>query len=71
MRASRVAIPFLALAAAVEPAPAQGCAACLASAMSQGMRAIEAMNAGILVLLIPSFLIIAGVFAYTFTRRLQ
>ncbi len=42
---------------------------CLASAMAQGIHAVEAMNLGILILLIPSFLFIAGILAFTFIRR--
>jgi hypothetical protein len=47
----------------------QGCAMCLASAMSQGVRAIEAMNLGILILLVPPFLMILAVFTFLFLRR--
>ena len=50
-------------------AHAQGCAMCLASAMSQGHKAMQAMNLGILVLLIPPFLIIGGILTFTFLRR--
>ena len=50
-------------------AHAQGCAMCLASAMSQGHKAMQAMNLGILVLLIPPFLIIGGILTLTFLRR--
>jgi hypothetical protein len=48
---------------------AQGCAMCLASAMGQNAKAAGAMNYGILVLLIPSFLFIVGVLFFTFLRR--
>ena len=51
------------------PVFAQGCAMCLASAMSQGHKAMQAMNLGILVLLIPPFLIIGGILTFTFLRR--
>lgn len=53
------------------PIKAQGCAMCLATAMSQGIKAIEAINLGIFVLLVPSFLIIVGTLVFTFTRRFQ
>jgi hypothetical protein len=42
---------------------------CLTSAMAQGKGAMEAMNLGILVLLVPPFLIIVGVLGFTFMRR--
>jgi len=48
---------------------AQGCAMCLASAMAQNSKAALAMNHGILVLLIPPFLFIIGILAFTFLRR--
>lgn len=48
---------------------AQGCAMCLASSMAQGVRAIEAMNLGILVLLVPPFCMIVSIIVFTFTRR--
>jgi hypothetical protein len=57
------------LAAFPSQAYAQGCAMCLASAMSQGVRAIEAMNLGILILLVPPFLMILAVFTFLFLRR--
>jgi hypothetical protein len=48
---------------------AQGCAMCLASAMSQGVRAIEAMNLGILILLVPPLFMIIAIFTFLFLRR--
>lgn len=69
MRYLQRATILLVLASGSREAFAQGCAMCLASAMSQGIRAIEAMNLGILILLIPSFFIISGVLTYTFLRR--
>jgi hypothetical protein len=47
----------------------QGCSMCLASASSQGAPAATALNRGVLVLLIPPFLMILGVLAFTFLRR--
>jgi ABC-type sulfate transport system permease subunit len=48
---------------------AQGCAMCLASATSQGPRAMEAMNLGIIILLIPPFVMIVAILLFTFLRR--
>lgn len=42
---------------------------CLTSATAQGARAMESMNAGILVLLVPPLAIIVGVLGFTFLRR--
>ena len=67
---SRALLASLAFGCAVE-AHAQGCAMCLASAMSQGPGAMEAMNLGILVLLVPPFLMIVGIIGFTFLRRSQ
>ena len=44
---------------------------CLASAMAQGTRAMAAMNLGILVLLVPPFLMIVGILGFAFLRRYQ
>jgi len=67
---TRALLASLAFGCAVE-AHAQGCAMCLASAMSQGSGAMEAMNFGILVLLVPPFLMIVGIIGFTFLRRSQ
>jgi hypothetical protein len=61
--------PICLVLALAPEACAQSCAMCLTSAMAQGGRAMEAMNLGILVLLVPPFLIIVGVLGFTFTRR--
>jgi hypothetical protein len=47
----------------------QGCAMCLTSAMSQGPSAVGALNHGVLILLVPPFLILVGIFTFTFLRR--
>jgi hypothetical protein len=64
-----LALTALLLVGFASQAYAQGCAMCLASAMSQGVRAIEAMNLGILILLVPPFLMIIAVFTFLFLRR--
>ena len=61
----------LILAGSAAPARAQGCAMCLASAMAQGTSAMAAMNLGILVLLVPPFLMIVGILGFAFLRRYQ
>jgi hypothetical protein len=48
---------------------AQGCAMCLASASSQSPGAMAAMNLGIIILLIPSFVMILAILLFTFFRR--
>jgi hypothetical protein len=68
MRSSRLAMSLLILALVPE-AFGQGCSMCLASASSQGAPAAAALNRGVLVLLIPPFLMILGVLAFTFLRR--
>jgi hypothetical protein len=70
-RTGKFTLPLIAVlfAGFTSQAYAQGCAMCLASAMSQGVRAIEAMNLGILILLVPPFLMIIAVFTFLFLRR--
>jgi hypothetical protein len=70
-RTGKLALPLIAvvLAGFTPQAYAQGCAMCLASAMSQGVRAIEAMNLGILILLVPPFLMILAIFTFLLLRR--
>jgi len=65
----RVLLTPLLFLGATLPAHAQGCAMCLTSATAQGARAMESMNAGILVLLVPPLAIIVGVLGFTFLRR--
>ena len=48
---------------------AQGCAMCLTSAASQGVQAMQAMNLGIVILLIPPFVMIVAILTFTFLRR--
>lgn len=50
------------------PAAAQ-CILCYASAASSGGRGIRALQIGILILLIPTFAILAGVFWTAYRRR--
>ncbi len=59
----------LAVAAAAPKVFGQGCAMCLTSAMSQGPSAVAALNHGVLILLVPPFLILVGIFTFTFLRR--
>lgn len=47
----------------------QGCTMCLTSAMSQGTRAAAALNRGVMILLVPPFLMLVGIFAFVFLRR--
>jgi hypothetical protein len=70
-RIGKFTLPLTAilLAGFTSQAYAQGCSMCLASAMSQGVRAIEAMNLGILILLVPPFLMILAIFTFLFLRR--
>ena len=42
---------------------------CLTSAMSQGVQAIQALNLGILILLVPPVLMTVAVFGFLFLRR--
>ena len=69
MSALRKILLAVILGGVASDAHAQGCAMCLASAMSQGYKAMHAMNLGILVLLIPPFLMIVGILTFTFLRR--
>jgi hypothetical protein len=61
----------LALAAFAVPAPAfaQGCAQCYQSAAASGPRSIQALRNGIVVLIIPPFLICVGVTLLAYRRR--
>jgi hypothetical protein len=70
MRSRSVLIAIF-LATLAPDAFGQGCAMCLASASAQGAPAALALNRGVLVLLIPPFLMILGVLAFTFLRRSQ
>ena len=68
---TRLTLPLLAalLAGFVSQAYGQGCAMCLTSAMSQGVQAIQALNLGILVLMVPPVLFTVAVFGFLFLRR--
>jgi hypothetical protein len=68
-RTLRLALTAPLLVGFTSQAYAQGCSMCLTSAMSQGVRAIEAMNLGILILLVPPFLMILAIFTFLFLRR--
>ena len=60
------ALTTLALLTLPSGAFAQGCVMCLTGAIAQGA---SAMNTGILVLLIPPFVMIVAILAFTFLRR--
>jgi len=68
LRLKRVRVAVLLMGIASE-AFAQGCAMCLTSAMSQSVRAMEAMNLGVFILLIPPFVVIITILLFTFLRR--
>ncbi len=69
MRLARL-IPIALFSSATIPKVfGQGCAMCLTSAMSQGPSAVAALNHGVLILLVPPFLILVGIFTFTFLRR--
>ena len=69
MRAMRSFLLLLFLGAGSTQGFAQGCIMCLTGAMSQGSDAIAALNQGVMILLIPPFLMLVGIFAFTFIRR--
>jgi len=58
----------IALAAAPN-ASAQGCALCYQSAASAGARAIQALRNGIVILIIPPFLICTAITYLVYRRR--
>ncbi|HYL09108.1 MAG TPA: hypothetical protein VEU31_00085 [Candidatus Acidoferrales bacterium] len=55
-------------AAAAPSASAQGCPMCYRAASQAGKLAIQALNHGILVLLIPTLLMFVGVLVFAFRR---
>ncbi len=59
----------LVLLAIATPAWAQGCSMCYASAAQEDARAQQALNLGIIVLIIPPVLLFAGVMVTAFRRR--
>jgi hypothetical protein len=62
-------VVMLLLAASAAPAMAQGCSMCYASAAQEDARAQQALNLGIIVLIIPPVLLFAGVMVTAFRRR--
>ena len=60
---------FTAAVALAPPAAAQGCAMCYQSAAGSGNHSIVALQHGILLLLIPSVGLFAGIFGLIYTRR--
>lgn len=61
-------LAVVALAAVAPSAAAQGCSMCYASAAQQDAGAQQALNLGIIVLIIPPVLLFAGVMATAFRR---
>lgn len=55
--------------AAAPSASAQGCALCYQSAASAGARAIQALRNGIVILIIPPFLICSAITYLVYRRR--
>jgi hypothetical protein len=58
-----------AILAAPHSAAAQGCAMCYTSAAAAKKAGIQALQHGILILLVPPLLMFLGIFWYTFRRR--
>lgn len=69
MRAVTAALVLLALLACVPAAFAQGCALCRTSAAATGEEGGQALNLAILVLLLPTVTIFAGVLFFAFRYR--
>lgn len=69
MRALRTLAVVICLLAVAAPALAQGCSMCYSSASQQDARAQQALNLGIIVLIIPPVLLFAGVMVTAFRRR--
>lgn len=69
MRWKRLIYVAVALLAAASGAVAQGCSMCYASAAQEDARAQQALNLGIIVLIIPPVLLFAGVMVTAFRRR--
>jgi ABC-type sulfate transport system permease subunit len=68
-RAIVVLILAVALLALTPAAFAQGCAMCRASAAAADQTGKEALNLGVLILLIPTTAIFGGVFLWAFRKR--
>jgi len=61
---------FLVLCSVLSPkAAAQGCALCYQSAAAAGSRAISALRNGIIVLIVPPFLICTAISFLVYRRR--
>ncbi len=69
MRKSKWLLGLVLMAALAPEVFGQGCTMCLTGAMSQGARSVLALNHGVLILLVPPFLMLVGIFAFTFLRR--
>jgi hypothetical protein len=70
IRAACSAVSASAAAIALAPrAAAQGCAMCYQSAAGSGSHSIVALQHGILLLLIPSAGLFAGIFSLIYSRR--
>lgn len=69
MRTLRTLAVVICLLAMASPARAQGCSMCYSSASQQDTRAQQALNLGIIVLIIPPVLLFAGVMVTAFRRR--
>ncbi len=68
-RALAVLLGVLAIFAAPHSAAAQGCAMCYTSAAAAKKTGIQALQHGILILLVPPLLMFLGIFWVTFRRR--
>jgi hypothetical protein len=69
MRLKKLTYAAIALLAMASDALAQGCSMCYASAAQEDAGAQQALNLGILVLLIPPVLLFAGVLVTAVRRR--
>jgi hypothetical protein len=69
MRTFKTLLIALFLLATASSAMAQGCAMCYASSAQEDARAQQALNLGIIVLIIPPVLLFAGVMVTAFRRR--
>ena len=67
-RLGAMGLAAAAFGSAATPAMAQ-CFLCYSSAAASGSRGIRALQIGILVLLVPTLTLLAGILLYTFRRR--
>ncbi len=65
--ASLLSLPLSMLAVALS-AQAQGCALCYSAASAAGRAAAQALNSGILILLIPTLVMFVGVLVFAIRR---